>query len=169
MCCLPYINKTIYPPVWRAVSFIKVWPTTHFLLHQTHNLPATLSKSVISENRPEIMEKCFFCTRGYMHVALLFNLYKGPYFKQISHQRIFFSFFEFLKSILCVFCVFYLVLLSRLVPGENGDCLWLPQLQKTEKQRMWANFPYICVFSAKSQSSGQWENSNCSSHMHCTA
>ena len=38
------------------------------------------------------------------------------------------------------------VSLSRLVPGENGDCLWLPQLQKTEKQRMWANFPYICVF-----------------------
>ena len=31
---------SLYPPVWRAVVFIKVWPTTHFLLHQKHNLPA---------------------------------------------------------------------------------------------------------------------------------
>ena len=44
------------------------------------------------------------------------------------------------------FFVFYHVSISPFILDENRDCLWPLQLQKTEKLKMWANFPYICVF-----------------------
>ena len=99
------------------------------------------------------------------NVAFDFEAFSCRLQASYDNKRWFFGLFSFLR----VFFAFYCILISPFVPGENGDCLWPLQLQKTEKLKMWANFPYICVFSAKSQSSGQWENSNCSSHMHCTA
>ena len=40
MCCWPYFNKRNCPPYWWVDCLINIWQTTHFSVHQKHNLPA---------------------------------------------------------------------------------------------------------------------------------